>query len=109
YDRERDRATVGRSVPGFGPQQRDVECPGLRWRQAQVNLIHDVAQQVAERRERELRLGFDGLAAEHAVGPLPGRLQASPPQRGLADPGLTGEEQCDRTLVGVVEELRDRG
>jgi hypothetical protein len=89
--RHAERAVVGRAARGLLAQQRDRERPPARRGQLVGDLVERVVEQVAQRRERQPRLGAGRRRREHAVA-AGGRLRdAGAPQRRLADPGLALE------------------
>ena len=60
-------------------------------------------EQISEPGVGQLPLGLGGPRLEHPDPALPGRLDRAPPQRRLADPGLTLEQHRSRTRPEVLQ------
>jgi hypothetical protein len=71
-------------------------------RPRQLDRLHDRAEQVAERRERQRGLGLRGPRGEHAQAPFARQPDALLPDRRLADAGVAGQDERARRgrLVG---------
>jgi hypothetical protein len=86
-DRGGQRSLIERRVTGRRPQHCHLECVALEGRQPRQYVIDDRSQQIAQRDEREPRLGGRGCGGEH-VKASPNRLVARvAPERALADSG----------------------
>ncbi|HET6714889.1 MAG TPA: hypothetical protein VFI59_14415 [Actinomycetota bacterium] len=92
-DRDRDASPVGPLPATLRAQQRDVELPALRRRQRIGDLVQRVADQVAERRVGEARLGLDRAGGQDSVVALPNRGHSRLPDHSFADPRRTCYEE----------------
>ena len=81
---------------GHGQRERRRDRRRL-WRRQLVQPGEQRGRELAERRERQLRLRLDpgGAGEQHALGPLPGCDQ----ERRLADPGLAAYQQSAAAAV----------
>ena len=104
-ERDRHRPLLERSSSRLVEEERDAECVPLRRREP-VDLIRGGVHEIADRRERQLRLRLRGLCAKDEPFALQRARDTVPPQRRLSDAGLALEQKRARS-VGV-EELLDR-
>ena len=81
----------------------------MRGRDRRERLVEDAPQQVAERGERQRRLGQGGPARADPERPGPGRFDGAGPQRALADARGALDEQGRGACGHVVQEpVEDR-
>jgi hypothetical protein len=76
----------------------------LRFREPRQRPRRDALEDVSQRRERELCLGFDRPADQHPVGPLSGGHGRVLPERRLADAHFTLDPESGGTLRNGIEE-----
>jgi hypothetical protein len=90
HDRRAEHAGIRPTLPA---QQPCLECAQL-WRRKRVaRLVVDGADQVGEGGVRESLLPLRRARVEHPVTGAGGRVDRGPPQRRLADPGLSLEQK----------------
>jgi len=78
----------------------------LRGRES-ADVVDDVTEQVAERRERELRLGAGRSRRKNPEAARLREFDTGAPQRRLPDPGLSLEEQPLRPVSGGLDKPVD--
>ena len=107
-DAERHRSAL--QPPGLRPssQQRDLEGLALRVGEPPERSVRHVAEEITQRGERQSDLGLDRPAREHLQPPRTGVGDALPPERRLPDPGLTLDEQRDRSPGNRLQEVVNR-
>ena len=92
-------AGVCRAAGRLRAQEGHLERVALRRRELVGDVVEGVTEDVAERRERELRLRRGARAREHAV-PEPARLvDSGAPEGRLADPSLALDQEDTRAAV----------
>lgn len=100
-----DRARVGRARAA---EQGGVERVPLRLRELVAHGVVCSADQVGERRVRQLCLALGRLCPQHPLAEPLGCFEAGPPESALPDPGLAFEEQRARLALVPGEEGVDR-
>jgi hypothetical protein len=103
-----DREALRCRVHRLGPQQRRLQCPPLRNRQAADGPDVDPLEQVEKPGERKLRLSPARPRRQHANTPVTGQPQAPFPQRRLADARPARQQQGEPGSVPVKELLQHR-
>ncbi len=93
---------------GRRAHQGSIERPSLGLRQLGCGLVHPRAQKVDQAREADPGLALGGLAGKYPIPTLVGRTYGLAPQPGLADAGLSLDEQSGRMTAGRVQERADR-
>src|SRR5437868_4626300 len=86
-----------------------IERLSLRWGQARERLLRDRVEKVTQTGIGQLRLELAGRAFEDDERASAPFADAFPPERCLADPGLTGDQERPRTVGCGVDERSDRG
>ena len=84
---------VGRGSVQSRAQQNAVQGQALQPRQVREVPRFQIAQQVSQRRERHHRLRLADARRQHPASAVARLAQQRPPQRGLADPGLSFDDQ----------------
>ena len=109
-DAERHRSALQPSGlrSGSAAQQRNLEGLALGVREPPERSVRHVAEEITERSERQRDLGLDRPAREHLQSPRTGVGDALPPERRLPDPGLTLDEQRDRSPGNRLQEVVNR-
>src|SRR5581483_3282179 len=90
---DRDRPRIDRHPTRLLSKQCAPEWPPLRSRKA-TDVLVDVSQEVAKRRERHLPLDLRRTRNENAESAVASELDGRKPQRRLADAGLSLEHEC---------------
>jgi hypothetical protein len=93
---------------GAVDEERDLERPPLRKREAGQHLVQHVLEQVAEPDVREALLRLGGPRLEDAEPHGPGMLDAVEPDRRLPDPGAALEHERREPGLGPVEKVANR-
>ncbi len=84
---------VGARTIGLAQQQRNLKGSPLRARQGGERLVERPGQQVTEGREGEPGLRLGRRRGEHPPSAFARRLHPGPPDLGLADARLAGDDQ----------------
>ena len=92
----RDGDRFGRRALGLRAQDRHVERPSLRRRNAVEGRRVDLVEQIGERDERELQLRLARACDEHVLSARARRGEPGLPHRRLADTGLPDERERTR-------------
>lgn len=106
-DGGRSHPVVGLRSVGVPAQEEPVEGEALHLGQFRGDVGVDVVEQVGDRRIRQRGLGLPGARRQHPETPGAGVLHRAEPQPGLADAGLTFEEEAGRAVRHGSEEIRD--
>ena len=93
---------------GRPAHQGSIERPTLGLRQLGCGLVHPRSKKVDQAREADPRLTLGGLAGKHPIPTLVGRTYGLAPEPGLADAGLSLDEQGGRLTARRVQERADR-
>ena len=101
--RGRGRSRVRRLVR-LSEQERRFERAPLQRRQLALRLLERGADEVGDRRVRELRLALRRARLQHAETARIGSPHRLEPERRLADPRLAVEDERGRTFGRAVEE-----
>ena len=99
----------GPGLSGLLVEQRDLERTPLRTGQRRDRLLEVVAEQIAQHRERELRLGTRRPRLEHVQAPVACLAHGGGPELRLADPGFAHDDEDSRACGRIVDEGADRG
>jgi hypothetical protein len=105
-DGARRQRAGGCDVAGLVTSQRGLERSTLRQRQILTRFVERLAEEIGESREGASAVAFERSGDEDAVAELASTLQSCPPDRRLADPGGTLQDQHIGRPVG--EEGADR-
>ena len=100
-----DRLLAGRATARSLPEEGDSKRPALRSGKVDRYVVEHVVEKVPKSGIGKLGLGRRGSRGQNAVGALPGELDASSPERRLADADLAFEQQG---TPASVEERLDR-
>ena len=92
--REPEQPHLRRRPVRLPHQQRGLERAPLNGRQLRQRLLDHRGEHVADGCERDLRLGVGRTGREDAEAAFPREPVRLLPERGLADPGVTLEQQC---------------
>ena len=105
--RHRQRPLVRKLTGRLGPQDRDVQGVALDRGERRHPIGADLRQEVREPAEGQLALGFGGCRAEDDRAALLRPVDRGSPDRGLADPGLTVDDQAGRAVPEPLDETID--
>ena len=107
-ERDADRPAIGRRAFCCRAQQRDVQCAALGLGQPGELLGLHGREEVAERGERQTRLGRGRAAAQHQPTVRPCAAKRFLPQRRLADARFAFQREHGEPVRDTVQELVDR-
>ncbi len=94
------------SFARLDPRERRLEHGPLRWDEGGKHPVEDGIEEIAQRHERKRRLGLRGSAGEHGVVAVARIVDRLEPDRRLAHPGFTVEDEaCARR--GSIQERRN--
>ena len=93
---ECDRLRRWRWAFGLAEEERSLQCSPLGARQLRGNFVEHVAEQIADRRERDPGLDFDRTGSEDPIPEGAGSDRTLVPDGGLADSRLAFEQQDAR-------------
>jgi hypothetical protein len=109
--RAEHRDPDGVSVRGvsirLGEKERDLQRAPLGWWKRRKDAAEILVQQVTEHREGERGLRLAGSSLQEAEARALRRLDPTPPQGRLPDPGITLEQERAGEGVRRLEELTD--
>jgi hypothetical protein len=91
----------------FFAQERAVESLSLRRGEAGAYLVVCRTDQICERSVREARFRLRRACTEYAQAPLTRARKCRAPNRGLADAGVSLEQENDARSLGRVKESLD--
>ena len=69
-DSQADRSTIGPDTLGFGSEQCHIDRSSLGWSKLVCNLIENLAEEVGQRRERELGFLLGRRGPKDAPSPV---------------------------------------